>query len=150
MKVSMIVSAIAAASFVTIPSSLMAQSVSEDSEPSWVVYRGSDGEITADSKPSARKMIKKAAQDGYISLWLIIDHGMDIRTVLYDDERFAPECIEILKPMVNRGVVWHPTQGPTNTGPICFVRASAAGLNMLLQEQRFRQIMGSNPPFPSL
>lgn len=110
----------------------------------WVVYRVAAGEIAAESLPVARKMYQKALAEGYITLWLQIEQlaadGSDSLT----DQQYGRVCVAILQPLVDQQLVTHPTSGPTNSGSVCLVRASASGVTALLHDERIHQILGAN------
>lgn len=122
------------------------QEFAPPSPPSWVIHRDQNGRIDKADLNAAREVLRKATQDGYVTLWLLIDERHTL-IATYSDEDYLAKCIDIIRPLVKRGLVWHPTNGPTNTGPVCLVRASTAGVAILLQDKRLEQIMASNPPF---
>jgi hypothetical protein len=124
-----------------------AQTTPQVNTPSWIAYRGDDGQLLPESTWAARAMYQKALDKGYITLWLHIDEQTIAAIGATAEEQFNQACVRILQPLVNRGEVWHPTQGPVNNGPTCLVRASANGVASLVTEVRFSQIMGANPPF---
>ena len=125
----------------------VAQTTPQQNAPSWIAYRGDDGQLLADSAWAARAMYQKALTSGYITLWLHMDEQTIAAIGSTSEEQFNRACVRILQPLVNQGVVWHPTQGPANNGPVCLVRASADGVRSVMAEVRFSQIMGANPPF---
>ena len=124
-----------------------AQTTPQVNTPSWIAYRGDDGQLLPESTWAARAMYQKALDKGYITLWLHMDEQTIAALGSASEEQFNNACVRILQPLVNRGEVWHPTQGPANNGPTCLVRASANGVASLIREARFSQIMGANPPF---
>lgn len=122
------------------------QTTPQDDAPSWVVYRSENGQLLPESAWAASAMREKALSAGYITLWLQLDEGR-ISSSPADANGYREMCVKILQPLVNRGVVWHSSQGPQSTGSVCLVRASADGVTSLMKEKRFSQIMGANPPF---
>lgn len=99
--------------------------------------------MSSEVHQAVAKLTSTAAKNGFIELWLYIDSTVQFGTDSATDDQYNQACVEILQPLVNSGHVWHPTNGPWNSGAICFVRASAAGVAQLAAEVRFKQIMGS-------
>lgn len=144
MKILNISGAMAAAAMAIMTSSSVAESTSYGHSSPWLVYRAADGQLPPESRQNARKMQQKAARDGYITLWLLLDSEIDGQSGPLTDEEYGLACVEMLQPLVDRLVVWHPTNGPSNSGPVCLIRASAAGVAMLVRDERLHQIMGAH------
>jgi len=115
-----------------------------------VFYRDSAGAVSKQSKNDAVEMRKVAAQDGYITIWLLADYPFNVyRTEMTDEEidaqrnGVASEFAEILDPLVADGRVHYPKAGPLIKGPGCLVRDTVSGLNALLNDERIVQITGT-------
>lgn len=107
------------------------------------MYRDARAQLTPESIQAAQKMRRKAARDGYITLWLLIDSNRAGEPAASNDE-YNRACQEILQPLVARALVSHPSTGPRNTGAVCLIRATTAGVSALLRSERVRQIMGAH------
>jgi hypothetical protein len=110
----------------------------------WVVHRTVDGQLTPESRQVAVKMRQKAVSEGHITLWLLPNYEGEWNPEEVTDEQHAQNCAEILQQLISQGHVWHPRGEPINHGPVCLVRASTAGVSILLQDDRFQQIMGAH------
>lgn len=137
-------SSIVGASVVVSTSNLVAHAASEEHGTPWVVHLTADGSLTSESRQAAVKIRQKAADAGYITLWLLPNSDDGWNPTNLTDEQHAQNCAEILWPLVDRKIVWHPPGGPNNSGPVCLVRASVAGVDLLLQDERLAQIMGAH------
>ena len=143
MKTSTIACAMAAALISIMADAAGAQATYRATGAPWVVYRDAQGQLTRDSIQAAQKMRRKAARDGYITLWLLIDSNQAGEPAVSNDE-YNRACQEILQPLVARALVSHPSGGPRNTGPVCLIRATTAGVSALLRNERVHQIMGAH------
>ena len=143
MKTSTIACTMAAALISIAASQAGAQAAYRASGAPWVVYRDARGQMTPESTQAAQKMPHKAARDGYITLWLLIDAQAAAAPPVSNDE-YSRACQEILQPLVARALVSHPSGGPRNTGPVCLIRATTAGVSALLRNERVHQIMGAH------
>ena len=115
-----------------------------------VFYRDGAGDISKQSKNDAVLMRQIAAQDGYITIWLLAGYPFNVYIDEMTDEEIgaqrsavATEFAEILDPLVAGGSVRHPKAGPFIKGPGCLVRATVSGLNALLKDDRIVQITGT-------
>lgn len=143
MRKSASLGAIAASLIAVSISPVFSHEASEQTTP-WVVHKTVDGRLTPESKGAAVKMRQKAASQGHITLWLLPRSADGWDPSRLTDEQHALSCAEILQPLVRQGHVWHPGDEPINYGSICLVRASAAGVALLLRHASLEQIMGAH------
>lgn len=134
---------IAVVVFLALDTSKLFAHPSEGGTP-WVVHRAADGQLTSESRQVAVKMRQKAAETGYITLWLLPIYEGEWNPEALTDEQHAQNCAQILQPLIRQGHVWHPRGEPVHHGPVCLVRASTAGVSKLLQDERLQQIMGAH------
>ena len=112
-----------------------------------VHYRGPDGSISTESVANAGVMKDRAQTQGYVTLWLTFDFPLNVNFAeMTPDEISAQEASVsagldiILDPLIQRNKVWHPATGKFVRGAGCVVRATVAGLNQLLHDERILQI----------
>jgi len=108
-----------------------------------LVYRNSDGSYPQDSKLAINNLYRAASSFGFVELWLSLDTQGLFGDKPVSDAQYLKTCTQILRPLAAKGRVSHPSKGLTNFGSRCFVRANAAGVSSLTQDQRFIQIMGT-------
>ena len=130
---------------------LAISSLSYAGNPILVYYWEPDGSISEQSKDNAMEMRNIAKEQGYVTLWLVLNYPFNV----YFDE-MTPEEIaeqqqnvalgfeEILDPLVASGDVWHRTEGPFIKGPGIAVRATDKGLRSLLRDDRILQISAAH------
>jgi hypothetical protein len=110
-------------------------------------YRTAEGEVSAYTRDQAKQMLKFAKENGYITLWLVLNYPYNV-----DREEMTPDEIatqrsnvvsgfsDILDPLVAQGDAWYPPSGAFIKGPGCTVRATPKGLKQLLDDTRLYQI----------
>ena len=112
-----------------------------------IYYWEPDGTISEQSRENAQEMRDVAKEQGYVTLWLVLNYPFN---VYFDD--MSPEEIaeqranvaqgfqEILTPLIAAGEVWNRSDGPYIRGPGIAVRATDKGLRSLLRDTRILQI----------
>lgn len=113
----------------------------------WIVHKDEYGAVLPESESAARKMQSKASSMGYVTLWLYLNTDSPPLSQIIEEAEYGRACVRTLEKLVNQNIVWHPSVGPINYGPVCLVRASSIGVGVLLRDKNFKQIMASNPPF---
>jgi hypothetical protein len=129
---------------------LLAAGIALAEQAPLTVYRDAGGQLTPESRQAAREMHYIAVGNGHITLWLTLNYEFNLyldpetqqREIEQQNQEVRAGFEEILNPMVARGAVWHPKAGPYYRGPGCFIRANAAGLQRLVQDERILQIVG--------
>lgn len=143
MRTLVLIGMITIALLVAYSAALIAHETTGQTAP-WVVHRTFDGQLSRESMKVAEKMQRKAAAEGYITLWVLPTYEGEWNAEILTDERHARNCAHILQPLINQGQVWHPDGDPINHGPVCLVRASGTGVSVLLRDKRLQQIMGAH------
>ena len=118
-----------------------------DTDTNVGVYRGADGQLTAQSQINVAQLRLKAARQGYVTLWLTANVPFNPDTDILSDQQIAEQnqevrnkFSEILQPLVDAGKVWHAAERPNVEGPGCLVRANASGLARLVRDTRLLNI----------
>ena len=125
-----------------------ADTVDHRSEMQNVVYRDTAGKLTEDSKYFAKRLIKKARQQGSVLLWVTLNIPYQTNMAeMTPDEIASQEAIvqqklsELLDPLVRRGFVSHPGGAPVIAGNGCRVIATATGVRALVSDSRVLHIV---------
>ena len=113
-----------------------------------IIYK-IDGALTDESLYFVKVLKKRAAKDGFVTLWLTANLSFDfdfdnLTAQQIESQRQNVEAIftAALEPLINSGLVWHPPGGPNIQGPGCIVRAKVGGIQGLVDDNRILQIAG--------
>jgi len=108
-----------------------------------VVYRGSDGRLSDESRELARVLVRKALANGTVELWLTLNYPFQTNVeALSPADREAQEAAvrsgfrELLAPLVARRMVFHPNGTPAVFVNGCRVTATARGVRRLVFDRR--------------
>ena len=130
-----------------------AQTPSSNEPFSVVVYRGSDGKLTYDSRKFAKQIISVAKERGYVTLWISANVDFDPRFEELSSEQIEAQADAVrasfdatLAPLIAANEVWHPPSGPQIQGPGCLVRATASGAKKLIRSEEILHILATNIP----
>ena len=127
--------------------SLLSSPIFGQENETYSFYRNAEGEISAYTKDQAKRMLKFAEDNGYITLWLVLNYPYNVEIEDMTPEEVATQRSDvaigfstILNPLVANGDVWFPPSGAFIKGPGCTVRATPKGLKQLLDDARLYQI----------
>lgn len=122
--------------------------VETQAELGLTAYRDLSGELTSQSKKNASAMTRLAAKNGHITILLMLNYPFNIYLdQMTESELKAQEegvrngFAEVLDALVANKKVWYPESGPYISGPSCTVRATVAGLQQLVHDERILQIV---------
>lgn len=108
-----------------------------------IVFRDDTGHLAAGSMRNATLLTEKAALEGDIALWITFDvefqpDASQLSPEELDEQNARVERIrdDVLKPLMEIGLVSHHRNGPVARGPGCLISATAAGVRRLVDDQR--------------
>lgn len=108
-----------------------------------VVYRGSDGKLSKDSKYFARVLAQKAHANGTVALWLTLNIPYETNQSAMSAEEIAAQqasvrrsCAELLNPLVARRAAIHPNGELASDANGCRILVTAQGVRALVADKR--------------
>lgn len=108
-----------------------------------LVYKDDSGELQSGARQAVAHLKDAANVNGFVELWIYLNPSRFSGTNSPSERQYKSACRKLLKRLVTAGHVWHPTAGIQNSGPVCFVRASARAVDVLSVDDRVEQILGT-------